>query len=214
MKRSQRWFLFWSTFITLVIIIVIVVMKSKSPEERALEDYYLANKLYDLKSYEEAIAEYRLAIHYDPTLIDAYFNLAICLEELNYEEAASAWEDYFSAVEKYGTEGKIEETEWDETEVATEHLAYCYFMVGMGGDIPPNKAKGYLKKYLDMLDKILPNEEREKRARDKLAVLEGEKRPEEIEGTSVEDAMKALQEDLEKYEKYQEIKEEKEGEVE
>jgi len=214
MKSSQRWFLFWTTFITLVIIILIVIFRSKSPQERALQDYYLANKLYDLKSYEEAVAEYRLAIRYDPTLLDAYYNLAICLEERSYEEAATAWEDYFSAVEEYGPGNKVEEeSEIDYDEIANEHLAYCYYMVGMSSETPADRAIEYLRKYQDMQGKIVANEERSRKVTDKLAVLTGEKKPEEIKEGSSEDADKALLEDLKKYEQYQELKQKKEEEL-
>jgi tetratricopeptide (TPR) repeat protein len=214
MKSSQRWFLFWSTFITLVIIILIVIFKSKSPQERALQDYYLANKLYDLKSYEEAVAEYRLAIRYNPKLIDAYYNLAICLEETSYQEAATAWEDYFSAVEKYGPGNRVEEdSEIDYDEVANEHLAYCYYMVGMNNDTPADTAIAYLHKYQEMQDKIVANEERSKKVADKLAVLTGEKKPEELQTTANEEAKKSLLEDLKKYEQYQELKQKKEEEL-
>ncbi|MGQ9706429.1 MAG: tetratricopeptide repeat protein [bacterium] len=154
MSRRTWWFLYAMAMGVLIIAIIYVLSQRKSPEERALEDYYHGIKLYDLKHYDEAIAKFKLAIMYDPHLVSAYYNLALALEERSYKEAADAWEKYLKVVEKENAEKEA----WDDVEVAKEHLAYCYYNLGMSAE-SSEEAIHYLEEYVSMAENM-PSQER------------------------------------------------------
>lgn len=168
MSRRSLWILYISSMAIIIASIVVILMKQKSPEERALEDYYHGIKLYNLKHYDEALAKFKLAIHLDPDLVDAYYYVALATEERSYEEAAGEWERYLEVIEEKGT-GKDEG--WDEKEIAKRHLAWCYYEVGMSS-LEKGKAVDYLEKFLDVAGEMDEMEE---------MVSEAEERLEEIE---------------------------------
>jgi len=154
MSRRMWWTLYVMAMVVLVVAIVLVISKQKSPKERALEDYNHGVKLYDLHHYDEAIAQFKLAIMYNPHLVDAYYNLALALEERSFKEAADAWEKYLFVVKKENAEKEA----WDDVEVAKEHLAWCYYNLGMSAE-SGEEAKYYLEKYLSMA-KNMPGQEK------------------------------------------------------
>ena len=59
--------------------------------------------LYELKRFEEALEQYILAIHYDPSFSNAYYNMGIALvlyELKRNEEAIEQYNSLFNIVEK------------------------------------------------------------------------------------------------------------------
>jgi len=166
MTRRMWWTLYVMTMAVLIIAIVIVISKQKSPEERALEDYNYGIKLYDLHHYDEAIAQFKLSIMYNPQLVDAYYNLALALEERSYKEAADAWKKYLDVVKKENAEKEA----WDDVEVAKEHLAYCYYNLGISAE-SGEEAKYYLEAYVSMAEGIPGQEQFLDNARKRLEEL-------------------------------------------
>lgn len=167
MSRTMWWMLYGLTMAVLITAIIMILVKRPSEEQRALEDYYHGNKLYELGHYDEAIAKYKLAIIYDPHLVKAYYNLALVLEERSYSEAAEAWEKYLEVVKKEG----VEKEAWDDIGVAREHLAYCYYNLGMEAE-SDREAREYLKRYIDMAEGMPGHEGFIADARERLSELE------------------------------------------
>jgi tetratricopeptide (TPR) repeat protein len=164
MNRKILWFVYISSMALLIAAIVIIITKRKSPEERALEDYYHGIKLYNLKYYDEAIAKFKLAVHQDPDLVDAYYYIALSTEERSYEESAEDWENYLKIIEEKGT-GSDEG--WDEREIARTHLAWCYYEIGMSA-LEKEKALNNLNKFLKLADELEDMEERIEKAEERI----------------------------------------------
>jgi len=164
MSRRNLWVLYITSMVIIITCIVVILMKRKTPEERALEDYYHGMKLYNLRHYDEAIAKFKLAVRLDPDLVDAYYYIALATEERSYEESAGEWERYIEIIKEKGT-GKDEG--WNEEEVARSHLAWCYYEVGMS-TLESEKSGEYLNKFLELAEDIEGMEDRVVEARERL----------------------------------------------
>jgi tetratricopeptide (TPR) repeat protein len=93
-----RW-MYWSILFAVLIAAGIIVARRKSPEEVARKRLVWGDTAMASRQYDQAIAFYKTAIDKDPTLWNAYFNLALAYEFVDDEKALAAWEKYLEVAE-------------------------------------------------------------------------------------------------------------------
>ncbi|MGD8717567.1 MAG: tetratricopeptide repeat protein [Candidatus Zixiibacteriota bacterium] len=88
-----RW-MYWSILVAVGIAAAIIIARRRSPEEIARTRLIWGDQAMEAQEYDQAIAFYRVAVEKDPTLLTAYFNLALAYEFVDDEKALAAWEEY------------------------------------------------------------------------------------------------------------------------
>ncbi len=110
-----RW-IYWLSMLAIITAVAIVIARRKSPEDIARQRLAWGDAAMEARHYDQAIAFYKKAVAKDPTLLPAYYNLALAYENVDAAKAAAAWDDYIKRAE-----GDPAQTEWLAT--AREHRA-------------------------------------------------------------------------------------------
>lgn len=142
------------TLIFMIAAVVYIIAKRKSPEDFAAERMRWASAAMDNADYDAAIALYEEALRKNEDLLEARYNLALAYEEVDRDEAITAWEDYLER-----SEGDPSQRQWrEQAELHLRRLQIEPLMEKAAKLAAQGKTEKAIEKYEEVLtldDKVL-----------------------------------------------------------